>query len=155
VSRNVLKGIVKECLIEILSEGISVPEPTKLNKTNNRSGRISSSRSAGMPSLDKIVLGAPEPARSSNPNFDKNINETTQRMTSDPVLSSILADTAKTTLQEQMGADRRGPGGVSLPTISAGDAAARAVSHSDPQDLFGESADKWESLAFSNSVKRS
>ena len=75
-------------------------------------------------------------------------------MTSDPVLSSILADTAKTTLQEQRGAESTGPGGVSITTSMAGDGAARVAAQSTPEDLFGESANKWADLAFSSPLNK-
>ena len=53
-----------------------------------------------------------------------------------------------TTLQEQVGAERAGPAGMSLPTSAAGDNAARIVNSSTPEELFSESAGKWAALAF-------
>ena len=72
-------------------------------------------------------------------------------MTSDPVLSSILADTAMTTLQEQAGADR---GKQMVASSAAGDRASKAMAASDPTDVFGDAASKWADLAFAPAINR-
>ena len=87
--------------------------------------------------------------RVKNSNFESNIEKVTSSMTDDPVLSSILADTAKTTLQEQISAGDRGHMISASPSsMVAGDSAAIMASKSDPMDLFEGSAQKWASLAF-------
>lgn len=68
------------------------------------------------------------------------------------MLSSILADTAKTTLQEQGSAESKGPGGAAIPSSVAGDTAARIAASSNPEEMFGESADKWAQLAFADKI---
>ena len=156
LTRSVIKSIVKECLVEILQEGISsgntdneVPrslsESRKVSKNRKRSTMGIPSRTAS--ALDKISFDSPNKVR--NDHFERRVDEIASSMTSDPVLGSILADTAKTTLQEQAGADRQGPGGMSIPTSAAGDQAARTAAASDPMDLFSESSSKWANLAFS------
>jgi hypothetical protein len=70
---------------------------------------------------------------------------TISQMTDDPLMAQIFADTAKTTLNEQMEADRRG-GNI----VAGGDAASLAVSQTDPMDLFGDVAMNWEKMAFSS-----
>jgi hypothetical protein len=63
-------------------------------------------------------------------------------------MASIFKDTAKTTLQEQNAVKSSSPG--HLEQVAAnGDAAAKAVSRSDPNEIFGESAANWATLAFS------
>ena len=83
-----------------------------------------------------------------NNNFEKNINKTISQTTSDPVMASLLADTAKTTLQEQNSADssNRFAGRPS-------DNASQIVANSDPTELFAESASNWAQLAFSSNDK--
>ena len=66
------------------------------------------------------------------------------KMTDDPLMASIFADTAKTTLVEQIDAEKRG--GV----IAGGDAATLAAANADPLDLFGDVAGNWEKMAFSS-----
>jgi len=129
VTKNVLKTVVKECLIEILSEGFSLSQTksqSNINDTINEAKR------------------APRRKTSDLIKFENRVKETSQSLTSDPVLSSIFEDTAKTTLQEQLNTPS---------SVSAGDRAAYAAATNDPADLFGESADKWASLAFGNSKK--
>ena len=154
-TKTALKSIVKECLVEILQEGLMSPAIME-NKSRSRTRAKTSNKRLSEEyerriGLDKITMNQ---SSRPNENFEKNIEQTANQMTSDPILSSILMDTAKTTLQEQVQADRMGPGGTSMPTSAAGDAAARAVAKSLPEDLFGEASSKWADLAFSPSLKR-
>ena len=165
LSRAVIKSIVKECLVEILEEGLSSSAGTL-----SESRRATSSSRRGLHqkaqaqrqnkgqkrSVLDSVSWADEPKKKKNTEFNSNIKRVTENMTSDPVLSDILADTARTTLQEQAAGGRTGPGGVSLPTAAtAGDQYARAVATSDPADLFSDSAGKWADLAFAAPINRS
>ena len=147
LSKNHLKLIVKECLLEILQEGLGV-RTDHTSKAFNRTKR--SDRAVKSAGLDKIHFHKEN--LQENSNFNKNIENTAKSLTSDPVLSSIFEDTARTTLQEQIGADRTGPGGVSLPSAAAGDSAARIASQNSPEDLFSESAGKWAHLAFAEQI---
>ncbi len=70
--------------------------------------------------------------------------ESINKMTDDPLMASIFADTAKTTLQEQIDAERKG-GGI----VAGGDAASLAIAQADPMDIFGDVADNWAKMAFS------
>ena len=158
LTKKVIKSIVKECLVEILSEGIGQSSLVDSDIENRAIHEKSLSESVDERKktayrrrigLDKIEYGKQE---SKNTSFQKNIQEATKSITSDPVLSSILADTAMTTLQEQLGAESSGPGGRSIPTAMAGDGAARMVAQSSPEDIFGESASKWAELAFADKV---
>ena len=155
ISRSGIKSIVKECLIEILEEGIS---PSSMTMSEGRApSRTRTSRSRHQdtsrvngrefinnrrPALDNMRVGG-------DPSVDSAISQAASSMTSDPVLSSIFADTARTTLQEQFGAERSGPGGMTLPTAAAGDQFAREMSMSDPSEVFSEASSKWAHLAFS------
>jgi len=77
--------------------------------------------------------------------------ESINKMTDDPLMASIFADTAKTTLQEQVEAERKG-GNV----VAGGDAVSLAIAQADPMDIFGDVADNWAKMAFSTNdlVKR-
>ena len=123
VSRSILKSLVKECLVEILAEGL-VGSNNKIHES-------------------KKVAAKRAPARRKKPTIKKNvIPETIKGMTDDPLMQSIFADTARTTLTEQTDAE-------SNPRIVAGDAISQAVDQNDPTELFGEAANNWASLAFS------
>ncbi len=125
LSRNQLKGIVKECLIELLAEGLLSESSAPRKKKRQAS-----------PDLANIASSLP------NESFDNNIASTVSELTSDPLMASIFNDTARTTLQEQIGAERAGP------MATGGDHAARTAASHDPDELFGEAADRWASLAF-------
>ncbi len=120
VSRNQLKSVVKECLMEILAEGLlhgEVAGPQKKAKKRH------------------VVKEAADPV---SDNFDSAVNRTVSSLTNDSIMSSILADTAKTTFQEQLQAEKSPrSAGVTMNESTA-----------DLGDAFGDSADRWASLAF-------
>ena len=152
LTKNHLKLIVKECLIEILEEGVGqskdrLAESRQPRKTKKREN-TSNARSRV---LDNISTNTQE-KKIKNSNFEKNVEKVATQMTSDPVLSSILADTARTTLQEQV--EQSGPGGSAIPTAASGDAAARAAASSNPEDLFSGASANWATLAFSDSSEK-
>jgi hypothetical protein len=133
VTKRVLKGIVKECLVEILSEGISSDELI---------GAKQSTRLSGM-NLKEKRQKKPRPAID-NVTFNTAINEATSAMTNDPVMSAIFADTARTTLQNQYGAE----GNRNMVDVTNADNATKLVANSDLEDLF-EGSNNWANLAFS------
>lgn len=140
ISRDELKSIVKECLVEILSEGL-VGSANKVNESKVAKAaptRASAQNRLPEPSefrrklAENVRVGPPQPA---------NHAKTIARVTSDPILAEILADTANTTLVQMIQAEGR-------PAVSGQvDSAAMKVSNSDPMDLF-EGAGSWADLAF-------
>ena len=165
LSKLALKDIVKECLVEILQEGLSsLPNsqqrlesrqiPLQESSRSSSQSRSRQNRRRKNRALDSInylpkdSAGERESDRfEKNDSFDQNVRESVTHLTSDPVLTSIFEDTAKTTLQEQIGAEGRpSPGRGS-------DSASLAVSENDLSDLFGDSASsKWADLAFAPKV---
>ena len=139
--RSELKSIVKECLVEILSEGLSGNQTSlkESYKTKDISKKTQTrkTRKKKLSYLDKIKVG-------NNNQKDRNIKTD---LTDDPILNEILADTANSTLTEQIAAEGRDRNNH-LVSVQ-GDSAARIVNSASPEDLFGDSADKWASLAFS------
>ena len=149
LSKSSLKMIVKECLVEILQEGLMADTVISESSTRRavKKKRIRKEPAPRSTSLDNIRFDKSEPEP--NKNFEKNVRETANAMTDDPVLSSILADTAMTTLQEQTSAESRG-----MPAAGS-DRAAMAAAMSTPDELFSESASKWADLAFASPVNKS
>ena len=123
LTKKVLKSVVKECLLEIFSEGFLA------SKENSKQ------------EFNKVVNEVAVPKRNTADliKFQEYADTTSKSLTSDPILSSILSDTAMTTLQEQ----KKSP-----QSFQASDRASYTAATSDPTDLFGESASKWASLAF-------
>tara|TARA_R100000005_G_C4968721_1_gene182496 strand:+ start:623 stop:1153 length:531 start_codon:yes stop_codon:yes gene_type:complete len=170
-SKTALKNIVKECLIEILAEGLvgsnraTISESRELRGAMQESYERSSSRrisehslqqptqvtKSRQPSqrrssyLDSIKVGIDEAAERPNPAIQNKVRS----ITNDPVMSDILADTAMTTLREQKEGAR--PSGPSV--MASGDQAAKIVNQSSPEDLFGGQASKWADLAFAPSIR--
>ena len=135
LTRTALKGLIKECLIEILTEGIAsdtLAESARPRK--NKPKKLSPEREF---LSKKRTLG--------NISFEKSADQASKNLTSDPVMQSIFADTAKTTLQEQNSAGK-------MPTAPAGsDRAAQIVSQADPEDLF-EGSSNWATMAFADNT---
>jgi hypothetical protein len=100
LSRSALKGIVKECLVEILNEGILNEAPTRTRQLRESSRATSlgvgesratsrahqASRRIG---LDSITYGSQEDS-APNEKFEKNVTNAVSNLTKDPVLSSIF-----------------------------------------------------------------
>jgi len=132
--KSELKAIVKECLREILTEGLGGGlelMQTKSNGINNKPGKKH---------LDNISYNN---IATRKKKIKKRVMQS--NITNDPILNEILADTATSTLQAQYAAENK-KGAAAVATN--GDAAAQIMNKSDPMSIF-ENADKWASLAFS------
>ena len=168
LDKKVFKSIVKECLVEILAEGLYPQEGDLrekkadlkeniqkrslrglgLGRMNEAQQQSVQKRNQGAGSyLDKVSFGNSQ--QEVDPGFSKRASSLISKVTKDPVMSEIFADTAASTLQEQ----REGNG--TAQTISRpADQAARIVAESDPAELFGGSAGKWADLAFAPKINR-
>ncbi len=123
LSRNALKSIVKECLIEILADGIGSEQINEARSTKKKPRTKKSP--APRPALDTITFG-------------NKIDNTVNKVTNDPLMASILSDTAKTTLQEHLTSER---GGQAIAPVTD-------VNLDDPTGILGESSKNWADLAF-------
>lgn len=129
MTKTDLKNIVKECLLEILSEGIGQTQKDLIENKRHKE------------------------------NIQQNVNSTNSRRPAshlmnavklesggNKIMASILADTAASTLPKMLeGEGRRG----AMPT--SGGAAEQLVASAEPEELFGESASRWANLAFMES----
>ena len=154
VTRNELKDLVKECLVEILSEGLApsrheqADELVEVRRPQRQApvpSRIAMPPRAQSPALNSTVFGSGQTKRPIVPPVAPRrpaIMDSVGQITSDPIMSQILADTAMTTLQEQIGAEASRPGAPSM-----------EESVGSPTDLF-EGAQHWATLAFSETGGR-
>ena len=164
MTRSDLKTLIRECLVEILTEGVNAQQAPRSMSASLAAGRdpiqeATRSKLRGNAGSRPAADGVQDPPRRKTiggMNLDRPAlqREVVQRpaaqqehrslaskITSDPILSSIFADTAATTLQEQRAAERMRP-------ETSMDPIARAVAEHEPSELFGDAADKWASLAF-------
>ena len=130
LTKSKLKVLIKECIVEVLSEGLA---PAGAKNQITESARVSKKKPQAK--KRKSVLDSIK--------FDNRINETASSLTDDPVMQSIFSDTAKTTLQEQLNHSST----VSVPP--GADRATHAAAAADPSDLFAGSSN-WAALAFTD-----
>ena len=153
LTKDDLKGIVKECLVEILSEGIG---STQLNETRtvsqmrstpprpvqSISGRsVAQQQQAPRQSIhDKISFTPTRDQIQKASNATKKINPLSfvGDITSDPIMAGVLADTAAKGQHMSMNENARGPS-YEDQVMTSGDQAAKMMLGADPMDIFGES----------------
>lgn len=139
LSKSDLKNIVKECLVEILNEGLA--------------GSLVTSRPA---TASTLLQHASRPraieSKHSSPASTPHLREAVRREAGgNKVMESILADTAASTLPKMLEGDRKGYAATPAP----GGVVEQVVAAATPEDLFGEDvASKWADLAFSSSPKK-
>ena len=137
MSRTQLKGIVKECLMEILLEGLDsksdIGQLTESKISRTRKKRVQ--KTPRRPALDSIQVNS-------------NIQERVSSLTSDPIMGEIFKDTAQSGLVESIQSTNavRHEDQISR----SGDQAAKMASSADPVDLFGDASNNWADLAFSS-----
>lgn len=135
LTKSALKSIVKECLVEILAEGIG--ENTARNITE---GRTSTKRAASRKQAIEMENRRLEHQRKK---LDVKVENVVSSITDDPIMQSVLADTAKNTLQEQARHDMR-PG--SQP--AAGIATEQSSAGISLDGIFNSAQNNWSHLAF-------
>ena len=173
-TKNAIKALVKECLIEVLAEGLVGNNNVTINETRQLRGEIheasdriqknkisemslsegtysarstrSSRANSYLDSLKMSVDSHRTPSEDSL-NAAKNV---AKNLTKDPIMADILADTALTTLQEQK--EGRNPASPSI--ALQGDQAAKVVDQAEPEQLFGGASQKWADLAFAPSIRK-
>ena len=151
MTKNMLKGIVKECLVELLSEGLAPQGDIVLErKTRTRPERqpVQNKKRSIFDQMDRSFAG-----REPTTDFESAVSSAARTATDDPILREILADTAKTTLQEQL---RHEPVSMQQPgmpqpsgiDLMDSDSSAEASSGAglDIHSLFGEVTNNWSEV---------
>jgi hypothetical protein len=152
LTRANLKMLVKECLVELLAEGLSDNssvlreslvrhEPPAVSPVSGRSGRLQENRS----------LHTPENPDLDGVKFDNAVNTAVRELTTNPMMADIFADTARTTLQEQNAAGSPRSAGSTADMTEAFDAPGGDVSN---VEAFSGAASNWETLAFGGASKK-
>ena len=142
MTRNELKTLVKECLAEILVEGLGESPlierkrraPMVAEDDASRFGAVAEAAKKRQKVL-RSQRGSTSDRYAPSQALKKAIIETAG---GNPILQDIFADTAATTLQEQAKHPGAPMGGVEM-----------AIADIPPQELFGDdNAEKWAQLAF-------
>lgn len=135
LTRTELKSIVKECLVEILAEGMGNFLSESRSSTKGQVVESVKVQKRFDPLLDTPIV--------------KKAVASPKINTGNSVFDDILADTAKTTLPNMLQAE-----GTKQPQATG--TIERLVESSTPEELFGDDASsKWASLAFSASPRKS
>lgn len=126
-----IKPIIKECIYEILSEGLFKENINQdLKNTFDDQNEIKTRKKENFSRKTK------------NKFFESKLDETVNKTTKDPVLAEILRDTAMTTLQEQIDADKSSYSNLAIDKVNNID------------ESFGEASNNWAHLAFFDSENK-
>ncbi len=140
ITREQLKAMIKECIVEVLTEGLG---PQQRITEVLRPGRaVQQPQTRQRPFDARLDTPIRKPAMSSH-SVNATIKATAGK---NSVMEAIFADTAATTLMEQAAAgDTSSTGGSS----SGGVQTAMEHIRGTPEEVFGEdTTSKWASLAF-------
>lgn len=164
MTRQELKGLIKECLVEILSEGLADTSRKIAESRQDRDNQsVGSLKNQGTVSpvnrtrqmiADKISFlpDKSEIQKSQGRVVRENHESLANTLTSDPIMASIFADTERNGAHKSMNESAAGRIDHEQMIASAGDTAAKVMLRSDPTDIFGDSAGKWAALAFAEKI---
>lgn len=146
ITKNQLKSIVKECLIEILAEGMGSSTKGSIVEAGQRLQHSSQGPKNHVP----ISTVMQQNASKTRLDVARNLKETIIKESGgNPVMMDIFADTAAKTLPTMLENDRSKLAAAPVGAIE------RAVSAHAPEELFGEeAASKWAALAFATSPNK-
>ena len=149
LTKSLLKGIVKECLVEILSEGLAggTTNTALAEQKTSRKKRKSPPRRIAN---DLISYDTSEKPPLSNDRINALANSAAN---GNDMMAEIFRDTAKNTLLTMMASETRGAASSMTERVSRGDQATRAMAANDPMDIF-DGASNWASLAFSETPEK-
>jgi hypothetical protein len=154
LSRTELKAVVKDLLLEILSEGVGSAGVAQLGRSQPAirgavtESRRPTSRGSVAPKSKQFDPQLDTPARGTVPS---GLSETIKHSAGgNPLMASIFADTAATTLQTMMEHGDRGVASAS----SAPEITQKEQINGTPEEVFGEDVSaRWADLAFAADKK--
>ena len=143
VSKSILKSLIKECIIEVLQEGLGF-EDVLSERARPQPRRRAVSQAAGLGHHEPRIksprrtLAAPAMHKQAPPSLSSRVPNTIASVSNDPTIQALLEDTAQSTLPYQDRAESsRGPQAQSDIPLEA-------------LDLMGAQTSTWETLAFTN-----
>lgn len=154
--RSELKALVKECLIEILKEGLNTSSTPQSVVNDAKKSSITTNEKKNntvLPQRKSSQLISYNSSVKQKSIQENSIKSTVSTLTVDPLMSSIFADTMKTTMSEQGRFEQSQP---SLADIGGNKHIAPLQHITDipvpatPEavDMINESSQNWAALAF-------
>lgn len=151
IKKSQFKALIKECLKEILAEGLGTTQ--LVESRSSKAQMVNENHPVRQPRpRQQYHPGLDEPRQSAAPMPQQNhakslVENSISRLTNDPAMASIFADTAASTYAKQpqsaMG------GGAIQKNVPATDIPLDALAGA----LGGMNPSSWESLAFTDSKK--
>ena len=137
MNREDLKDLIKECLIEILAEGVG-------GQLTEAARRQPKRRPQSRPRYRNMVRPEASPGGSGEGGLPTHALQAAVEESAggNSVMADILADTAMTTLPSMLNAGHNPP---PMPG-----SAESVVANAAPQEVFGENADRWAAVAFND-----
>jgi len=135
MTKNELKSIIKECLLEILTDGLGESLNEVKQKKVQAQKLVEEKEHARRMQLRK-----------------KEVADSVSFVTNDPVLRKVLSHTAQTTLKEQIQNDRIPQNVRSQMSAQSDDFDDMSTSSGDPgldiSSIFGGASKNWAAAAF-------
>lgn len=152
MNKSQLKEIIKECLVEILTEGLGA-DVTATRQSSMQTFEARQSRQQfmglGHKKSPESKISSRLDERPSRVDWDNVVKSSSG---GDPILESILADTAKTTLVQQTSA---GDSITSMNSVRPAGLSQQEQFSGDPEHVFGqEASSKWAELAFASPINK-
>jgi len=152
MKKSQFKALIKECLKEILAEGLGNTQLVEGRSTNKVLESVATNRAPVRQSRQQYHPGLDEPRQAASQmppqNHAKSLVENSiSRLTNDPAMASIFADTAANTYAKQ---PQQAMGGSPVQkSAPATDIPLDALAGA----LGGMNPSSWEALAFTDSKK--
>ena len=154
VKRSDLKAIVKELLVEILSEGLGAVDVPQRQSMPGRgpAGTVTEQRKpARRGPVYNAALDTPVAGRQASNALKNAVMEVAQ---GNPMMQEILAHTAMTSLPQMLSAPDHGmPRGAGMPGDNPG-IQQQEQFNGTPEQVFGDGASRWADLAFMEPKKQ-
>lgn len=153
LTRSELKDIIKECILEVMLDGIRSGDRSESLQMQESVKRVPAQPTAGKKHLDSISFGngaskvaSQAQGRRSPPPAVSDLASAFPTEQQD-IMKQIFEDTARNTLPAQMTADRSPAAALAQRADDL-----TGVSKVDPMSIF-EGASNWADLAFAQSKK--
>lgn len=151
LTRSELKEIVKECILEVMLEGIR-PNSKEPAHPMQENARRQPQQAPKRSHLDSVTFGSGPPKVANQAQGRKSVPVASDLVAEFPaeqrsVMQQMFEDTARTTLPSQLTAERSPASAMAQRADEM-----NGTAHVDPMSIF-EGSSNWAELAFASSKK--